>query len=114
MAITAQQILDEMRRQREERLVQRVADATHDLAMQGLDYITNISPVGEHGGTFKAGWHVVDHAPRREGDAPMSQIRNDTEGAVSIEYGTKDTPPHPTLAPTKVFLDQLTSKDIHI
>jgi hypothetical protein len=89
----------------------------HDLAVAGNDYATNISPVGADAkaGTFKDGWHVVDYAPRREDDPPMSQIRNDTEGAVSIEYGTHDTPPHHTLASTRTYLQQLAEgKDIHI
>jgi hypothetical protein len=88
----------------------------HDAAVRGCDYATNISPVGTdaHAGTFKDGWVVKDYAPRREGDSPMSQIRNDTEGAVSIEYGTKETPPHHTLASTKVYMDGLAERDIHI
>lgn len=96
--------------------MQRIARETHDLAMQGFNYAQRISPVGDdpHAGDFQRYWSVRDYAPRREGDMPMSQIRNDDPGAVSIEYGTHNTPPHHTLTSTKVFIDHLAGKDIHI
>jgi hypothetical protein len=92
--------------------LQRIAKETHELAVAGFNYAQKISPVDS--GDFQKYWSVRDYAPRREGDLPMSQIRNDDPGAVSIEYGTHDTPPHHTLTSTKAFIDSIAAKDIHI
>jgi hypothetical protein len=97
-------------------LMQRIAAETHDLAVAGFNYAQAISPVGDdaHSGDFQRYWSVRDYKPRFQGDLPMSQIRNDDPGAISIEYGTHDTPPHHTLTSTKTFIDSIAAKDIHI
>jgi hypothetical protein len=90
-----------------------VQHAAHRIATSGVDYARKISPVGddpkrEHhpgaGGDFKASWSVVDLPPEHD-EPPGAQIRNDDPGAVSIEYGTHDTPPHHTLASTSTYLE---------
>ena len=45
----------------------------------------------------------------------MSQLQNTDPGAVSIEYGTKNTPAHGTMASAQAYLEQLArNEDIHI
>lgn len=115
MASSLQDIMAEIRRKAA--MQPRLKTETHELAMKGLDYATKISPVGddEHAGDFRDAWSVVDYPPRFEGDAPVSQLKNNDDGAVSIEYGTHDTPPHHTLMSTKVYMQNLAdAREVHL
>lgn len=111
MASSLQEILDELHRKAA--MQPRLKTETHDLAMEALDYATSISPVET--GAFREAWGVKDFPPRFEGDPPMSQLQNSDDGAVSIEYGTKDTPPHSVMASTETYMQLVAStRDIHI
>lgn len=110
MASSLQEIYDEIKRRTA--MEPRLKTETHDLAMAGLDYAIEISP--EETGAFKDAWGVVDLPPRFEGDAPISQLQNSDDGAVSIEYGTKDTPAHGVLASTRTYMQLLASTEKHI
>lgn len=110
MASALQEIFDEIKRKAA--LQPRLKTESHDIAMKGMEYAAEISPVLT--GDFKDSWVVVDLPPRFDGDTPASQLKNTDDGAVSIEYGTKDTPPHGTLASTKTYMELLASTEKHI
>lgn len=96
----------------------KIGKAVHELVERGRDYAEQISPVSDDprtAGDFKASWEVKDYEPRREGDSPMSQLRNDSEGAEFIEYGTHRTPPHAVMQSVRTYLERIGSEqDIHI
>jgi hypothetical protein len=107
-------IADEIKRLAgQPKAAREIGDAVHKLVEKGRSYAESISPVDS--GEFRESWEVQDFAPRREGDSPMSQLQNTDPAAVSIEYGTKDTPPHAVLASTQTYLEQIAGdEDIHI
>lgn len=72
------------------------------IALDGLEYAESISPVDT--GDFREAWSVREFPPRFDGDTPLFQLQNDDDGAVSIEYGTKTTPPHGTMASTRQYM----------
>lgn len=110
MASDLQEIMDELKRLRA--LQPRVMSETHELAMEALDMAVELSP--EETGAFKDAWGVVDFPPRFAGDVPKSQLQNSDDGAVSIEYGTKDTPPHAVLESVRLAMQlKASTEEIH-
>lgn len=107
MASDLQDILNEIKRKAA--MQPRVKTYAQDIVFDGLDYAEKISPVET--GDFREAWSVRAFEPRFEGDTPMFQLQNDDEGAVSIEYGTKDTPPHHTMASTRTYMQQLADRE---
>jgi hypothetical protein len=87
----------------------RIKTYAEDIVFEGKEYAEKISPVET--GDFKDAWSVRYFPPRFDGDMPLFQLQNDDEGAVSIEYGTKDTPPHHTAASTRIYMAQLAERD---
>lgn len=119
MASSQREIETELRRQ----LLAdpEVQGYAHKVAADGADYARKISPVGdtpahEHHpgpyGAFKGAWSMRD-LPAQHDQPPGAQIRNDDPGAVSIEYGTHDTPPHHTLQSTITYLEQQFGVELH-
>lgn len=78
-------------------------EANRKLSAEAAAYARSIAPVGDssdqHAGQFRDGIHDVA-IPDRKG-LPASQVRSDTPGAESIEYGTSRTPEHGTFARTE-------------
>lgn len=110
MASDLQEIMKELRRKAA--MQPRVKNASHFVCMQGMEYAFNISPVLT--GDFRESWAVKDYPARFEGDIPMSQLVNTDDGAVSIEYGTKDTPPHHVLVSTRTYMQELADEEERI
>lgn len=109
MGSSAAEILKELKRKAA--MQPRVRTYGLDIALDGLDYAEKISPVDT--GDFRDAWSVREKPPRFEGDLPMFQLQNDDDGAVSIEYGTKDTPPHHTMASTREYIKGLAETEEH-
>lgn len=109
MASSLQEILNEIKRNAA--MQPRTRTHSLDIALQGLDYAKKISP--DETGNFKEAWSVRESPPRFEGDTPLFQLQNDDPGAVSIEYGTKDTPAHHTMASTRTYMQGLAAAEEH-
>lgn len=107
MASSLQEIMAEIKRKAA--MQPRVKTYGLDIALQGLDYAEKISP--ERTGDFKNAWSVREFPPRFEGDTPLFQLQNDDDAAVSIEYGTKNTPAHHTMASTRTYMEGLAAAE---
>jgi hypothetical protein len=85
--------LDELRRSiRDDAEVKQGLD---DLAKEALAYCKENSPI--ESGDFAAGWRIGRTKKDKDGN-PIRRITNTSPGAVSIEYGTSDTPKHGVIA----------------
>lgn len=78
-----------------------VHDAMDEAAERGAQHARSIAPVDSGDYRSKFG---VKHSRRGQGPA-VALIVNDDPGAMAIEHGTSDTPPHNVLSKTADWLE---------